>query len=171
MYFLCSPFTCTRAQSWTSKYNEGNSGLWDKVLRNYTLAKCGQLSLVWRWLKKISNRFWNAKATVDFDQLLEMVAVDSQNENSFSTNPQDMHESVLHVCKHPNICKHIHLPVQSGSNRILKEMNRLHTAKNMTLIDIRSIPNGSISQDMIGVSQRKRRRPSRHLELNGVCKI
>jgi tRNA-2-methylthio-N6-dimethylallyladenosine synthase len=41
----------------------------------------------------------------------------------FSTsNPQDMHESVLHViAKHPNICKHIHLPVQSGSNRILED--------------------------------------------------
>jgi tRNA-2-methylthio-N6-dimethylallyladenosine synthase len=42
-----------------------------------------------------------------------------------------MHESVLHViAKHNNICKHIHLPVQSGSNRILKEMNRLHTREN-----------------------------------------
>jgi tRNA-2-methylthio-N6-dimethylallyladenosine synthase len=64
-----------------------------------------------------------------------------------------MHESVLHViAKHPNICKHIHLPVQSGSNRILKEMNRLHTREEyMTLIDkIRTIiPDGSISQDMI----------------------
>jgi tRNA-2-methylthio-N6-dimethylallyladenosine synthase len=72
----------------------------------------------------------------------------------FSTsNPQDMHEEVLHViAKHSNICKHIHLPVQSGSNRILKEMNRLHTREEyMTLIDnIRSIiPNCSISQDMI----------------------
>jgi tRNA-2-methylthio-N6-dimethylallyladenosine synthase len=64
-----------------------------------------------------------------------------------------MHESVLHViAKHPNICNHIHLPVQSGSNRILKEMNRLHTREEyMALIDkIRSIvPNASISQDMI----------------------
>jgi tRNA-2-methylthio-N6-dimethylallyladenosine synthase len=50
------------------------------------------------------------------------------------------------IAKHPNICKHIHLPVQSGSNRILKEMNRLHTREEyMTLIDkIRAIiPNGS----------------------------
>jgi tRNA-2-methylthio-N6-dimethylallyladenosine synthase len=63
-----------------------------------------------------------------------------------------MHESVLHVIANPNICKHIHLPVQSGSNRILKEMNRLHTREEyMTLIDkIRTIiPDGSISQDMI----------------------
>jgi tRNA-2-methylthio-N6-dimethylallyladenosine synthase len=72
----------------------------------------------------------------------------------FSTsNPQDMHESVLHViAKYPNICNHIHLPVQSGSNRILKEMNRLHTREEyMTLIDNirRILPNTSISQDMI----------------------
>jgi tRNA-2-methylthio-N6-dimethylallyladenosine synthase len=63
-----------------------------------------------------------------------------------------MHESVHVIAKHPNICKHIHLPVQSGSNRILKEMNRLHTREEyMTLIDkIRTIiPDGSISQDMI----------------------
>jgi tRNA-2-methylthio-N6-dimethylallyladenosine synthase len=63
-----------------------------------------------------------------------------------------MHESVLHViAKHPNICKHIHLPVQSGSNRILKEMNRLHTREEyMTLIDkIRTIIPDGISQDMI----------------------
>jgi tRNA-2-methylthio-N6-dimethylallyladenosine synthase len=70
-----------------------------------------------------------------------------------------MHESVLHViAKHNNICKHIH-PVQSGSNRILKEMNRLHTREEyMTLIDkIRSIiPNSSISQDMITGFQQKR---------------
>jgi tRNA-2-methylthio-N6-dimethylallyladenosine synthase len=96
------------------------------------------------------------KATaVDFDQLLEMVAVGFPKMRiRFSTsNPQDMHESVLHViAKYDNICKHIHLPVQSGSDRILAAMNRLHTREEyMTLIDkIRTIiPNCSISQDMI----------------------
>jgi tRNA-2-methylthio-N6-dimethylallyladenosine synthase len=96
------------------------------------------------------------KATaVGFDQLLENVAITFPKMRiRFSTsNPQDMHEEVLHViAKYPNICKHIHLPVQSGSNRILKEMNRLHTREEyMTLIDkIRTIiPNCSISQDMI----------------------
>ncbi|HSN49316.1 MAG TPA: MiaB/RimO family radical SAM methylthiotransferase, partial [Flavobacterium sp.] len=96
------------------------------------------------------------KATaVDFDQLLEMVAVGFPKMRiRFSTsNPQDMHESVLHIiAKHNNICKHIHLPVQSGSNRILKAMNRLHTREEyMILIDkIRAIiPNCSITQDMI----------------------
>jgi tRNA-2-methylthio-N6-dimethylallyladenosine synthase len=96
------------------------------------------------------------KATaIDFDNLLEMVAIGFPKMRiRFSTsNPQDMHESILHIIsKYPNICKHIHLPVQSGSNRILKEMNRLHSREEyMNLIDkIRKIiPNCSISQDMI----------------------
>ena len=50
------------------------------------------------------------------------------------------------------ICNYIHLPVQSGSNRILKEMNRQHTrAEYFELIDHikRIIPDCAISQDMI----------------------
>jgi tRNA-2-methylthio-N6-dimethylallyladenosine synthase len=96
------------------------------------------------------------KATaVDFAQLLEMAAVGFPKMRiRFSTsNPQDMHEPVLHViAKYPNVCKHIHLPVQSGSDRILKEMNRLHTREEyITLIDkIRKIsPDVEITQDMI----------------------
>ena len=56
------------------------------------------------------------------------------------------------MAQHHNICKYIHLPVQSGSNRILKAMNRLHTREEyFTLIDsIRErIPDCAISQDMI----------------------
>ena len=96
------------------------------------------------------------KATaVNFEMLLEMVAIGFPKMRiRFSTsNPQDMHEGVLHIiAKHPNICKHIHLPVQSGSDRILKQMNRLHTREEyMTLIGkIRNtIPECAISQDMI----------------------
>jgi tRNA-2-methylthio-N6-dimethylallyladenosine synthase len=96
------------------------------------------------------------KATsVDFTQLLEMVAVTYPKMRiRFSTsNPQDMHESVLHIiAKYPNVCKHIHLPVQSGSDRILKEMNRLHTREEyIQLINkIRTIiPDCAITQDMI----------------------
>ena len=96
------------------------------------------------------------KATaVNFEMLLEMVAIGFPKMRiRFSTsNPQDMHEGVLHIiAKYPNICKHIHLPVQSGSNRILKQMNRLHTREEyMTLIGkIRNtIPECAISQDMI----------------------
>jgi len=96
------------------------------------------------------------KATaVDFAQLLAMVAESYPKMRfRFSTsNPQDMHESVLHViAKYDNICNYIHLPVQSGSTRILKEMNRQHTREEyMALIDkVRSIiPDCSLSQDMI----------------------
>jgi len=56
------------------------------------------------------------------------------------------------IARHPNICNHIHLPVQSGSNRILNEMNRLHTREEyMALIDKINaiIPECSITQDMI----------------------
>jgi tRNA-2-methylthio-N6-dimethylallyladenosine synthase len=133
--------------------------LWDKGFKEITLLGQNVDSFLW-YGGGLKKDFVNAtemqKATaVDFDQLLEMVAVGFPKMRiRFSTsNPQDMHESVLHViAKYNNICKHIHLPVQSGSNRILKEMNRLHTREEyMTLIDkIRAIiPNASISHDMI----------------------
>jgi tRNA-2-methylthio-N6-dimethylallyladenosine synthase len=45
-----------------------------------------------------------------------------------SSHPKDMSDETLHViADYPNVCKHIHLPVQSGSNRILKLMNRKYT--------------------------------------------
>ncbi|MEB8327795.1 tRNA (N6-isopentenyl adenosine(37)-C2)-methylthiotransferase MiaB [Flavobacteriaceae bacterium KMM 6897] len=96
------------------------------------------------------------KATaVNFSNLLEMAAIAQPKLRiRFSTsNPQDMTLDVIRVmAKHRNICNYIHLPVQSGSNRILKAMNRLHTREEyFELIDnIRQIiPTCSISQDMI----------------------
>lgn len=92
---------------------------------------------------------------IDFAQLLSLVArTFPKMRIRFSTsNPQDMHKNVLHtIAKYKNICNHIHLPVQSGSTRILKEMNRQHTREEyIQLIDtIRTIiPNCVISQDMI----------------------
>ena len=60
---------------------------------------------------------------------------------------------VLHVMsRHKNICNHIHLPVQSGSNKILKNMNRQHTSEEyFNLINLikKIIPNCAISHDMI----------------------
>jgi tRNA-2-methylthio-N6-dimethylallyladenosine synthase len=96
------------------------------------------------------------KATaVDFAQLLDMCATKFPKMRfRFSTsNPQDMHIEVIEImAKHHNICKYIHLPVQSGSTRILKEMNRQHTREEyMTLVDkiYEIIPEISLSQDMI----------------------
>ncbi len=96
------------------------------------------------------------KATaVNFSKLLATVAeAQPKMRIRFSTsNPQDMTLDVIHtMAKYENICNHIHLPVQSGSNSILKKMNRLHTIEEyFTLIDnIREIlPNCAISQDII----------------------
>jgi tRNA-2-methylthio-N6-dimethylallyladenosine synthase len=92
---------------------------------------------------------------VDFSQLLHKVALAQPNMRiRFSTsNPQDISDDVLHaIAQHRNICNYIHLPVQSGSDRILKEMNRLHTREEyMRLIDRvhAIIPECAISQDMI----------------------
>ena len=45
-----------------------------------------------------------------------------------SPHPQDINEQLLEVmAKHNNICNYIHLPLQAGSNRILKRMNRTYT--------------------------------------------
>ncbi|MGB0789804.1 MAG: MiaB/RimO family radical SAM methylthiotransferase, partial [Marinirhabdus sp.] len=90
-----------------------------------------------------------------FAQLLQMVAVAQPNMRiRFSTsNPQDMTEDVLHtMAKYHNICNYIHLPVQSGSTRILKKMNRQHTREEyVQLINTvrRIIPGCGISHDMI----------------------
>ncbi len=133
--------------------------LWDQGFKEITLLGQNVDSYLWYGggLKKdFDNASEIQKATAtNFDQLLEMTAIGFPKMRiRFSTsNPQDMHESVLHViAKHSNICNHIHLPVQSGSNRILKEMNRLHTREEyMILIDkIKTIiPNCSITQDLI----------------------
>ena len=96
------------------------------------------------------------KATaIDFANLLNQVAKRYPNTRiRFTTsNPQDMTIEVIKVMAvHKNICNYIHLPVQSGSDRILKEMNRLHTREEyMRLIDTikELIPDCAISQDMI----------------------
>ncbi|MDX2188381.1 MAG: tRNA (N6-isopentenyl adenosine(37)-C2)-methylthiotransferase MiaB [Bacteroidota bacterium] len=70
------------------------------------------------------------KEIVDFAQLLDKVAsVNPLLRVRFSTShPKDITDEVLYTMKkHHNICKNIHLPVQSGSNRILELMNRTYS--------------------------------------------
>ena len=67
---------------------------------------------------------------VDFAELLDKVASTVPHVRiRFSTsNPQDISDAVLYtMAAHPNICHHIHLPVQSGSDRILEKMRRRYT--------------------------------------------
>src|SRR5690606_2634248 len=100
------------------------------------------------------------KATaVDFSQLLDMCATSYPKMRfRFSTsNLQDMHDEVIHVmAKHHNICKYIHLPVQSGSTRILHEMNRQLTREEYMDLGDRIYKvslESTLSQDMITGSQ------------------
>ena len=72
----------------------------------------------------------------------------------FSTShPKDMTDDVLHImAKHENICNYIHLPVQSGNNRILELMNRGYTREwYIDRVDAikRIIPDCGISMDII----------------------
>jgi len=77
-----------------------------------------------------SYQFIQDKHIVKFPELLETVAVKFPDIRiRFSTShPKDMADETLQViANHKNICRHIHLPVQSGSNTILKAMNRKYT--------------------------------------------
>ena len=95
------------------------------------------------------------KTSLRFNNLLEIIAQEKPKMRiRFSTsNPQDMSDEVIDViAKYPNICRHIHLPVQSGSNKILKKMNRLHTREEYLVLINKiktKIPNCSISHDII----------------------
>ena len=95
------------------------------------------------------------KTSINFSKLLKLVAETFPLLRvRFSTsNPQDMSEDVIKtMSNHKNICNHIHLPVQSGSDNVLKAMNRQHTRKeyiNLIKKIKKIIPDCSISQDII----------------------
>tara|TARA_B100000475_G_scaffold66635_1_gene47388 strand:+ start:214 stop:1557 length:1344 start_codon:yes stop_codon:yes gene_type:complete len=95
------------------------------------------------------------KNSIRFSQLLDLIATSFPKIRiRFSTsNPQDMTIDVIKtMAKYENICNHIHLPIQSGSDRILKKMNRLHTRQEyLDLIKkIKEIiPNCGISHDIM----------------------
>ncbi len=93
-------------------------------------------------------------ATPDFPALLRRVAEEAPEMRvRFTTShPKDMSDETLQViAEMPNVCKHIHLPVQSGSDRILKLMNRKYTREwyldRVTAIR-RIIPDCGLSTDI-----------------------
>ncbi|MCL4152401.1 UNVERIFIED_CONTAM: hypothetical protein GTU68_056759 [Idotea baltica] len=158
--FCVVPFTRGRERSRDPQsIIEELNDLWNKGFKEITLLGQNVDSYLWYGggLKKDfikANAIQKATAA-NFSKLLELCAkAQPKMRIRFSTsNPQDLTLDVIEtMAKYQNICNHIHLPVQSGSNRILKEMNRLHTREEyMILIDnIRKIiPNCAISQDMI----------------------
>ena len=158
--FCVVPFTRGRERSRNplSIIQEVND-LWNNGYKEITLLGQNVDSYLWYGggLKKDFEKASDIqKATaVDFAQLLELCAqAQPKMRIRFSTsNPQDMSLNVIKtMAKYQNICDYIHLPVQSGSNRILKKMNRQHTREEyFKLIDnIKEIlPECSISHDLI----------------------
>lgn len=92
--------------------------------------------------------------TVDFARLLSMVAEAAPDMRvRFTTShPKDMSDDIIDaIASHDNICNHIHLPVQSGSDSVLKAMNRKYTREwylGRIAAIRRAIPDCGISTDM-----------------------
>src|SRR5690606_9799644 len=158
--FCVVPFTRGRERSRDPQsIIEEINDLWAKGFKEVTLLGQNVDSYLWYGggLKKDFDKASDMqKATsVNFAALLDMCAkAQPKMRFRFSTsNPQDFTLDVIEtMAKHQNICNYIHLPVQSGSNRILKEMNRQHTREEyFELIDNikKLIPDCAISQDMI----------------------
>ncbi len=108
--------------------------------------------------QNVDSYYWMDDANdtqITFAKLLEMVALVSPKLRvRFSTShPKDITEEVLHaMVKHENICNYIHLPVQSGSTRILQLMNRTYTREwYMAKVDQikKIIPDCGLSSDFI----------------------
>jgi tRNA-2-methylthio-N6-dimethylallyladenosine synthase len=121
--------------------------LFDRGFREVTLL--GQNVDSYKWENPETG------TVVNFAQLLEMVAlVDPELRVRFSTShPKDITDEVLYtMARHENICKYIHLPVQSGNSRILDLMNRTYDQE-WYMDRVRAIytiiPECSISSDII----------------------
>ena len=97
----------------------------------------------------------DASDRVDFADLIERVAlIDPTVRVRFATShPKDISDKLLHtMARYPNVCRHIHLPVQSGSNGMLEKMNRKYTREHYLerIAAIRTIlPDCAITTDVI----------------------
>ena len=146
--FCVVPFTRGRERSRDAHSIVAEAqDLFDKGYKEITLL--GQNVDSYYWVDEVNN------STITFALLLEKIALISPSLRvRFSTShPKDITDEVLHtIAKYENICNYIHLPVQSGNNRILQLMNRTYTREwYMAKIDrIREIiPNCGISADII----------------------
>jgi tRNA-2-methylthio-N6-dimethylallyladenosine synthase len=131
--FCVVPFTRGRERSRDPRsiVNEAKD-LFARGFREVTLL--GQNVDSYKWSEEVNNKAWiekkGVKEVVNFAELLRLVAeVSPDLRVRFSTShPKDITDEVLFVMKkYDNICKNIHLPMQSGSTRILELMNRGYT--------------------------------------------
>jgi tRNA-2-methylthio-N6-dimethylallyladenosine synthase len=146
--FCVVPFTRGRERSRDPFSIEAEArDLYERGFREVTLL--GQNVDSYRWYHPETG------AAVTFADLLERVAqISPKLRVRFSTShPKDITDEVLYaMARHENICKYIHLPVQSGNSRILQLMNRTYTREwYMARVDrIREIlPDCGISSDII----------------------
>ena len=158
--FCIVPFTRGRERSRDphSIINECKE-LWDNGYKEITLLGQNVDSYLWYGggaKKDFDKASEMQKATaLHFAQLLEMVAqaVPEMRIRFATSNPQDMSLDVFRMmAKYDNICKYVHLPVQSGSDNMLKAMNRQHNRQEyLDLIKEakRIVPDIAFSQDMI----------------------
>ena len=158
--FCIVPFTRGRERSRDphSIINECKE-LWENGYKEITLLGQNVDSYLWYGggaKKDFDKASEMQKATaLHFAQLLEMVAqaVPEMRIRFATSNPQDMSLDVFRMmAKYDNICKYVHLPVQSGSDNILKAMNRQHTRQEyLDLIKEakKIVPDIAFSQDMI----------------------
>lgn len=125
-------------------------GLFEKGYREVTLL--GQNVNSYRWGVQGSA---GVQGVVGFPELMDMVAsIDPQLRVRFATShPKDLSDRLLEVmAAHENICRCIHLPVQSGSDRMLKLMNRKYTVEcylDRVAAIRRYLPDCSITTDVI----------------------
>jgi tRNA-2-methylthio-N6-dimethylallyladenosine synthase len=153
--FCVVPFTRGRERSRDPESIVAEAkDLFEKGYREVTLLGQNVDSYHWNITKK-GEIVDPEKPVVNFAKLMEMVAkVDPQLRIRFSTShPKDMTDEVLEVmAKYDNICKYVHLPVQSGNNEILKKMNRGYTSEwymNRIAAIKRIVPEAYISTDII----------------------
>ncbi|MDB9776080.1 tRNA (N6-isopentenyl adenosine(37)-C2)-methylthiotransferase MiaB [Vicingaceae bacterium] len=158
--FCVVPFTRGRERSRDPKsiVNEATQ-LFEQGYREVTLLGQNVDSYLWYGgglKKEFNNLSEEEKSTsVNFAQLMEMVAqVNPLLRVRFSTShPKDLTDDVIYtIAKYDNICNYIHLPVQSGNNRILELMNRGYTKdwyKERIDKIWEVIPDCSISSDII----------------------
>lgn len=146
--FCVVPFTRGRERSRNAfSIVAESSELFDRGFREVTLL--GQNVDSYKWVNPETDE------TVSFADLLKMVAqVNPLLRVRFSTShPKDMTDEVLFAMSaYPNICRYIHLPVQSGNSRVLKLMNRTYDREwymNRVKAIRNIIPDCAISSDII----------------------